>query len=115
MRSNGAASCIVPSKIMPPLSVRARLGESVSIDGLPQSSILASTGDSTIGTMTAVAGSGAAMREIRISAPVHQGSSGAAPVTVRTANALDGAARREGPRRHGPDRVRVSRPRCAHG
>ncbi len=78
MRSDGAASCIVPSKIMPPLSVRARLGESVSIDGLPQGSILASTGDFTIGTMTAVAGSGAAMREIP--APVHR-SSGAAPVT----------------------------------
>ncbi|MEE8627300.1 MULTISPECIES: S1C family serine protease [Methylobacterium] len=130
----------VPPKTVPPLSVRARLGESVYVYGFPQSSILASTGNFTIGNVTAVAGSGDDTRKIQISAPVHQGNSGGpildqygnvvgvvqskqvafasgdvpqnvnfaiksaialsfleangveAPITVRTADALDGAA-----------------------
>ncbi len=117
-----------------------RLGESVYVYGFPQSSILASTGNFTIGNVTAVAGSGDDTRKIQISAPVHQGNSGGpildqygnvvgvvqskqvafasgdvpqnvnfaiksaialsfleangveAPITVRTADALDGAA-----------------------
>lgn len=66
----------LPQKAVPPLSIRARLGESVHIYGFPQSTILASTGNFTIGSVTATAGSGDDTRKIQISAPVHQGNSG---------------------------------------
>lgn len=65
-----------PQKAVPPLSIRARLGESVYVYGYPQSSILASTGNFTIGNVTAMAGSGDDTRKIQISAPVQQGNSG---------------------------------------
>jgi serine protease Do len=65
-----------PQKTVPPLSIRARLGESVYVYGYPQSSILASTGNFTIGNVTAMAGSGDDSRKIQISAPVQQGNSG---------------------------------------
>jgi S1-C subfamily serine protease len=65
-----------PQKAVPPLSIRARLGESVFIYGYPQSSVLASTGNFTIGSVTATAGSGDDTRKIQISAPVQQGNSG---------------------------------------
>ncbi|GJE40766.1 hypothetical protein KHHGKMAE_4863 [Methylobacterium persicinum] len=65
-----------PQKVVPPLSIRARLGESVFIYGYPQSSVLASTGNFTIGSVTATAGSGDDTRKIQISAPVQQGNSG---------------------------------------
>ncbi|WP_369074518.1 hypothetical protein, partial [Klebsiella pneumoniae] len=41
----------LPQKVVPPLSIRARLGESVHIYGFPQSTILASTGNFTIGSV----------------------------------------------------------------
>ena len=65
-----------PQAIVPPLSIRARLGESVYVYGYPQSDVLASTGNFTIGNVTATAGSGDDTRKIQISAPVHQGNSG---------------------------------------
>ena len=65
-----------PQAVVPPLSVRARLGESVYVYGYPQSDVLASTGNFTIGNVTATAGSGDDTRKIQISAPVHQGNSG---------------------------------------
>jgi serine protease Do len=65
-----------PQKVVPPLSIRARLGESVYVYGYPQSSVLASTGNFTIGSVTATAGSGDDTRKIQISAPVQQGNSG---------------------------------------
>ncbi|MCJ2093276.1 serine protease [Methylobacterium sp. J-072] len=65
-----------PQKAVPPLSVRARLGENVYVYGYPQSDVLASTGNFTIGNVTATAGSGDDTRKIQISAPVHQGNSG---------------------------------------
>ena len=61
---------------VPPLSIRARLGENVYVYGYPQSDVLASTGNFTIGNVTATAGSGDDTRKIQISAPVHQGNSG---------------------------------------
>lgn len=65
-----------PQKAVPPLSIRARLGESVYVYGYPQSNVLASTGNFTIGSVTATAGSGDDTRKIQISAPVQQGNSG---------------------------------------
>ena len=65
-----------PQANVPPLSVRARLGENVYVYGYPQSDVLASTGNFTIGNVTATAGSGDDTRKIQISAPVHQGNSG---------------------------------------
>ncbi|MBE7203609.1 MAG: trypsin-like peptidase domain-containing protein [Parafilimonas terrae] len=65
-----------PQGVVPPLSVRARLGENVYVYGYPQSDVLASTGNFTIGNVTATAGSGDDTRKIQISAPVHQGNSG---------------------------------------
>ena len=65
-----------PQKAVPPLSVRARLGENVYVYGYPQSDVLASTGNFTIGNVTATAGSNDDTRKIQISAPVHQGNSG---------------------------------------
>ena len=66
----------IPQKVVPPLSVRARLGENVYVYGYPQSDVLASSGNFTIGNVTATAGSGDDTRKIQISAPVHQGNSG---------------------------------------
>ncbi len=65
-----------PQKAVPPLSIRARLGESVYVYGYPQSNVLASTGNFTIGNVTATAGTGDDTRKIQISAPVQQGNSG---------------------------------------
>lgn len=65
-----------PQKVVPPLSIRARLGESVYVYGYPQSNVLASTGNFTIGNVTATAGTGDDTRKIQISAPVQQGNSG---------------------------------------
>jgi len=65
-----------PQKAVPPLSIRARLGENVYVYGYPQSNVLASTGNFTIGSVTATAGSGDDTRKIQISAPVQQGNSG---------------------------------------
>ncbi|MCJ2125068.1 S1C family serine protease [Methylobacterium sp. J-077] len=65
-----------PQTAVPPLSVRARLGENVYVYGYPQSDVLASTGSFTIGNLTATAGSGDDTRKIQISAPVNQGNSG---------------------------------------
>lgn len=63
-------------KGVPPLSIRARLGENVYVYGYPQSDTLASTGNFTIGNVTATAGAGDDSRKLQISAPVHQGNSG---------------------------------------
>lgn len=63
-------------KAVPPLSIRARLGENVYVYGYPQSDTLASTGNFTIGNVTATAGAGDDSRKLQISAPVHQGNSG---------------------------------------
>lgn len=65
-----------PQPVVPPMSIRARLGENVYVYGYPQSDVLASTGNFTIGNVTATAGSGDDTRKIQISAPVHQGNSG---------------------------------------
>lgn len=64
-----------PSSV-PPLSMRARIGESVYVYGFPLSGVLASTGNFTIGNVTATAGLGDDTRMVQISAPVQPGNSG---------------------------------------
>ncbi len=54
----------------------ARLGESVAVFGFPLSSVLASSGNFTLGNVTALAGLGDDTRFLQISAPVQPGNSG---------------------------------------
>lgn len=65
----------VPS-VVPPLAMRARVGETVYAYGFPLSGILATTGNFTIGNVTATAGLNDDTRHIQISAPVQPGNSG---------------------------------------
>jgi S1-C subfamily serine protease len=59
-------------------SIRAsiRVGEPVAAFGFPLSSMLASSGNFTLGDVTALAGIGDDTRYLQISAPVQPGSSG---------------------------------------
>lgn len=66
---------IQPASV-PPLSPRARIGETVYVYGYPLNGILATTGNFTIGNVTATAGLGDDTRQIQISAPVQPGNSG---------------------------------------
>ncbi|AWN37714.1 S1 family peptidase [Methylobacterium radiodurans] len=77
----------LPQKVVPPLSVRARLGEPVYVYGFPQTDVLSSTGNFTIGNVTATAGSNNDTRNIQISAPIHGGNSGG-PVLDQYANVV---------------------------
>lgn len=54
----------------------ARLGESVAVFGFPLSQVLASSGNFTLGNITALAGIGDDTRFLQISAPVQPGNSG---------------------------------------
>ena len=66
----------VAQLIVPPLSMRARIGESVYAYGYPLNGILATNGNFTIGNVTASEGLGDDSRELQISAPVQPGNSG---------------------------------------
>ena len=61
---------------VPPLSLRPRVGQSVFVYGYPLNGLLATTGNFTIGNVTATAGLGDDTRQIQISAPVQPGNSG---------------------------------------
>ena len=76
-----------PQAATPPLSIRARLGEAVYVYGYPQSDTLASTGNFTIGNVTATAGTADDSRKIQISAPIHLGNSGG-PVLDQFGNVI---------------------------
>ncbi len=54
----------------------ARLGESVAVFGFPLTQVLATSGNFTLGNITALAGVGDDTRFIQISAPVQPGNSG---------------------------------------
>lgn len=58
------------------LRLGVRLGESVAAFGFPHSDLLATTGNFTIGNVTALAGIGDDSRYLQISAPVQAGNSG---------------------------------------
>ena len=61
---------------VPPLYVRARIGDSVYVYGYPLSGLLATTGNFTVGNITATAGLSDDSRMLQISAPVQPGNSG---------------------------------------
>lgn len=58
------------------LRIGARLGEPVAAFGFPLSNVLASTGNFTLGNITALAGIGDDSRHIQVSTPVQPGNSG---------------------------------------
>ena len=77
---------IVP-EVVPPLNTRARVGDSVYVYGFPLGSLLASTGNFTIGNVTALAGVNDDSREFQISAPIQPGNSGG-PVKDQSGNVV---------------------------
>jgi len=66
---------IKPQKIAN-LRIGARLGEPVAVFGYPLSQVLASSGNFTLGNVTALAGMRDDARHLQISAPVQAGNSG---------------------------------------
>ena len=58
------------------LRTGVRLGESVAVFGFPLNGLLATSGNFTVGNVTAVAGIGDDTRMVQISAPVQPGNSG---------------------------------------
>ncbi len=75
-----------PSAV-PNLRMGARLGESVYVYGFPLAGLLASSGNFTIGNITAVAGLGDDTTMIQMSAPVQPGNSGG-PVLDQNGNVI---------------------------
>lgn len=87
--------------VAPALRPQIRLGESVFVFGFPLSDLLSSSGNFTLGSVTAVTGLGDDTRFMQISAPVQPGNSGGplldkygnvAGVIVAKLNALSVAA-----------------------
>lgn len=62
--------------IVPGLKTRVRVGENISVYGFPLSGLLATTGNFTVGNVTAMAGIADDTRMLQISAPVQPGNSG---------------------------------------
>jgi serine protease Do len=58
------------------IKMSTRLGESIAIFGFPLTNTLASTGNFTLGNVTALAGLGDDTRSLQVSAPVQPGNSG---------------------------------------
>jgi S1-C subfamily serine protease len=65
----------VPDAV-PPISIRARIGESIYVYGFPLAGTLASSGNFTVGHVSATAGLNDDTRMLQISAPVQPGNSG---------------------------------------
>ena len=63
-------------KRVPPLRLGTRLGEGVEAFGFPHSDTLATSGNFTLGNVTALSGVGDDSRYLQISAPVQAGNSG---------------------------------------
>jgi serine protease Do len=66
---------LIPDSV-PAFRVGARLGEAIEVYGYPLSGLLATSGNFTAGTITAMAGMGDDTRFFQISAPVQPGNSG---------------------------------------
>lgn len=90
-----------PPTAVPALASRARIGDSVYVYGFPLAGLLASSGNFTVGNVTATSGLNDDSREYQISAPVQPGNSGGplmdqygniAGVVVSKLNALSVAA-----------------------
>lgn len=69
------------------LRLGARLGEGVAVFGFPHSDVLASSGNFTLGNVTAMAGIGDDSRFYQVSAPVQSGNSGG-PLLDRSGNVI---------------------------
>lgn len=65
-----------PPAAVPGLAPRARIGDSVYVYGFPLAGLLASSGNFTVGNVTATSGLNDDSREYQISAPVQPGNSG---------------------------------------
>lgn len=71
--------------VVPALKTRVRVGENISVYGFPLSGLLATTGNFTVGNVTAMAGIADDTRMLQISAPVQPGNSGG-PLLDNTGN-----------------------------
>jgi hypothetical protein len=76
--TNDLAVLKVPAPVERALAIRAsaRLGEGIAAFGFPHSDLLATTGNFTLGNVTALAGLRDDSRYLQISAPVQSGNSG---------------------------------------
>lgn len=76
--ANDLAVLKIPGPVEKTLSLRSnvRLGEAVAAFGFPHSNMLATTGNFTLGNVTALAGLKDDTRYLQISAPVQSGNSG---------------------------------------
>jgi len=90
-----------PPAVVPSLAPRARIGEPIYVYGFPLAGLLATSGNFTVGNVTATSGLGDDSRMLQISAPVQPGNSGGplldqygnvAGVVVSKLNALQLAA-----------------------
>ena len=72
---------------VPGFRQRVRVGENVAIFGFPLTGLLATTGNFTVGNVTATAGLRDDTRKYQISAPIHGGNSGG-PLMDRSGNII---------------------------
>ena len=75
------------TKMVPPLRIGVRVGESVFVYGFPLAGLLSSSGNFTVGNVTSVAGLGDDSRILQISAPVQPGNSGG-PLLDKSGNVV---------------------------
>jgi hypothetical protein len=73
--------------VVPAVRTQIKVGESVYVYGFPLPGLLATSGNFTMGSITAVTGLGDDSRQFQISAPVHPGNSGG-PVLDKNGNVI---------------------------
>lgn len=74
-------------KAVPPFRTKVRVGETISIYGFPLAGLLATSGNYTVGNVTAIAGLGDDTSQLQISAPVQPGNSGG-PLLDKSGNII---------------------------
>ena len=77
----------MPPTVLPAIRSQPRLGEPVYVFGFPLTGLLATSGNFTTGTVTAVSGMGDDTRFLQISAPVQPGNSGG-PIIDKFGNVI---------------------------
>jgi S1-C subfamily serine protease len=87
--TNDLALLIIDAKptFVPAFDTRPKVGEAIYVYGFPLTGVLASTGNFTVGNITATAGLNDDTRMLQISAPVQPGNSGG-PVIDQNGNIL---------------------------